>query len=469
MTQSNGIAFGPGVRALVIGLGRSGIATTEVLRERGVDVVATDEKEPRVLAAAIAGVEEVGATFMVPAQLDSALRKLDLAVLSPGVPLAGKLAQRVIAAGVPVFSEIEVAYRLCKAPIIAVTGTKGKSTTTALIGHLLRSAGKEVLVGGNIGNPLIREVTFAEAGDWVVAEVSSFQLETVRTFKPRISVLLNLSADHLDRYESMDAYAEAKYRIFERQDAGDTFIGNLEDERVFALHPKNGGGRVRAKTQWFSMGARDDLANAFLRGGDVLYAAKAGTPHPLVVMERSEIPLLGEHNVQNALAAMLTALAAGLPVEAVRDGLRSFKPMHHRLQSVGEVRGVRFVDDSKATNPGSVIAALRAFEQPVILIAGGKSKGTDFREMGQVISTRAKMVILIGEAAYEIADTINGPLVQRARSMEDAVARAGGAARPGDVVLLSPGCASFDMFDSAEHRGDEFVRAMQGLREHTGA
>jgi UDP-N-acetylmuramoylalanine--D-glutamate ligase len=349
-----------------------------------------------------------------------------------------------------------------------VTGTKGKSTTTALIGHLLRSAGKSVLVGGNIGNPLIREVTEAQPGDWVVAEVSSFQLETVRAFKPRISVLLNISADHLDRYNSMEDYAEAKYRVFANQDEGDTFIGNLEDERVFALHRSAGGERIRARSQWFTMGAHEDFANAYVRGGELYYTALAGG-QAVDVLQRSEIPLLGEHNVQNALAAVLAALAAGLTLDEVRAGLKTFKAMHHRLQSVADVGGVRYVDDSKATNPGSVIAALRAFEQPVILIAGGKSKGTDFREMGQVISSRAKTVILIGESAGEIAGSVNGPAVQRARSMDDAVARARDCARPGDVVLLSPGCASFDMFDSAEHRGEEFARAVRGLKEHAGA
>lgn len=457
-----------GMRALVIGIGRSGLGATQVLRERALGVIVTDEKEPRMLGSAIAAAEAMGAKFVAPADLPDALRGLDFAVLSPGVPLAGRLAQSVLRADVPLLSEIEIAYQLCKAPMIAVTGTKGKSTTTALIGHLLRAAGKSVLVGGNIGNPLVREVTEARAGDWVVAEVSSFQLETVRTFKPRISVLLNISADHLDRYNSMDDYAQAKYRIFANQDAGDTFVGNLEDERVFALHRHAAAAPMHAKAQWFTTGPREELANAYLRGGEIYYAPRAGGPAERV-LQRSEVPLLGEHNVQNALAAMLAALAAGLSLDDVRSGIKTFKAMHHRLQSVTEAAGVRYVDDSKATNPGAVIAALRAFEHPVILIAGGKSKGTDFREMGQVISSRAKSVILIGEAAAEIAATIKGPDVQRARSMDDAVARARAAARSGDVVLLSPGCASFDMFDSAEDRGEQFARAARSLREPAGA
>ncbi|GAC1390068.1 MAG: UDP-N-acetylmuramoyl-L-alanine--D-glutamate ligase [Vulcanimicrobiaceae bacterium] len=465
MNANNGLIFGPGMRALVLGVGRSGLASTEVLCGLGVQVLATDEKEPRVLVSAMQAIEQCGARFVTPAQLDSVLPQIDIAVLSPGIPLNGSLTQRIARANIPIVSEIEVAYRLCKAPIIAISGTKGKSTTTALVGHVLRSAGKTVYLGGNIGNPLIREVLQATAQDWVVAEVSSFQLETIRLFKPRISVLLNLSADHLDRYDSMDAYIAAKHRIFENQDGKDTFVGNLQDERIFALHGKPMG----ATASWFTAGTREKLATVCIEHGAILHVPPGGGLS-VPIMRRSEIPLLGEHNVQNALAAITVAIAAGITDPAVlRAGVMSFKPMSHRLQTVAEIDGIRYVDDSKATNPGAVIAALRAFEAPVILIAGGKSKGTDFREMGQVISSRAKTLILIGEAANEIAAAVNGPATQRARSMEEAVARARDAARPGDVILLSPGCASFDMFDSAEHRGELFVKTVRALREPADA
>ncbi|MDP9018520.1 MAG: UDP-N-acetylmuramoyl-L-alanine--D-glutamate ligase [Candidatus Eremiobacteraeota bacterium] len=465
MNATTGLIFGPGMRALVLGVGRSGLASVEVLCELGVQVLATDEKEPRVLVSALQTIEQCGARFVTPAQLDSVLPQIDIVVLSPGIPLSGALTQRIARANIPILSEIEVAYRLCKAPIIAISGTKGKSTTTALIGHMLRSAGKTVYMGGNIGNPLIREVLDAGPKDWVVAEVSSFQLETIRLFKPRISVLLNLSADHLDRYDSMDAYAAAKYRIFENQDGKDTFVGNLQDERIFALHAQP----MRPKQSWFTDGTRQELATVCLEQGQILRGPPGGG-NSVPIMLRSEIPLLGEHNVQNALAAITVAIAAGIDDPAVlRAGVLSFKPMSHRLQTVAEIDGIRYVDDSKATNPGAVIAALRAFEAPVILIAGGKSKGTDFREMGQVISSRAKVLVLIGEAANEISVSVKGPATQRARSMEEAVARARDAARPGDVILLSPGCASFDMFDSAEHRGELFVKTVRALREPADA
>lgn len=450
--------IGPQTRALVVGLGRTGLSTVHVLAGRGVQVFATDEQAPSAILPQIKQLGSYGATFIMPGELTALLARIDMCVISPGVPMAGALARSIADAGVPIYSEIEIAYRLCRAPIIAVTGTKGKSTVTALIGHLLRSAGQSVHVGGNIGNPLIGEAVIATPQSWVVAEVSSFQLETVRDFRPRVSVLLNISADHLDRYESFEHYAQAKYAIFRNQTADDTFIGNLDDERIAALRPS-------ARTLWFTAGRHRERATMFLDNGAIWYGPFQAQGQLHEMMRRSEIPLLGEHNVQNVLAALLACLAAGIDEPTLRAGVRTFAGMPHRLQLVEEIAGVRYIDDSKATNPGSVIAALRAFDEPVILIAGGKSKRTDFRELGRVASTRAKHLLLIGEAAEEIASCVNGPVVERARSMEDAVHRARQVARPGDVVLLSPACASFDMFASAEDRGEKFTAAVRALRD----
>jgi UDP-N-acetylmuramoylalanine--D-glutamate ligase len=446
---------------LVIGLGRSGQASVEVLRARGAAVCAVDEKPRAELAGAIAHLEARGARFIEPAALDAALPHFTSAVLSPGVPLNGALVRRVQAANVPVFSEIEVASRLCKAPIVAVTGTKGKSTTTSLIGHLLRSGGGRVFVGGNIGNPLIAEVVDATANDWVVAEVSSFQLESIRSFKPRVGVILNISADHLDRYYSMDEYAEAKFRIFANQSERDAFVGNLDDDRLAALHWQEDSNRVRGRQLWFTMSDRHERATMYLRDGALVYAPITGDPRPVEIMRRDEIPLAGEHNVQNVMAALLAALATGLDPHLLREGVMSFAPMAHRLQPIGEFDGVLYVDDSKATNPGAVIAALRAYDRPIVLIAGGKSKKTDFSELGESIDARAKAVVLIGEAAAEIGSAIRRAPKSEARSMEEAVHVARSLARPGDVVLLSPACASFDMFASAEDRGEQFAAAVR--------
>jgi UDP-N-acetylmuramoylalanine--D-glutamate ligase len=455
-------------RVLVIGLGRSGLATCAVLRERGAAVYATDEGSLEALAPAIAEVEAGGTRFVTPSALPSTLGDLTLAVLSPGIPLNGELVRRVQAARVPVYSEIEVAYRICRAPIVAVTGTKGKTTTTALIGALFRGAGKRTWVGGNIGNPLIRETAQAGPDDWVVAEVSSFQLESIRSFKPRIATILNLSPDHLDRYHSMDEYTEAKFRIFANQGPGDTFVGNLDDHIVGSLAALDGDTqRIPARALWFAR-APHRLTTVYLRGDRITYAPPTGDPRPIDIMPVGEIPLVGAHNVENVLAAMLVGLAASLSPAVLRDAVRAFTPLDHRLERVDEQGGVLFVNDSKATSPSAVIAALRAFARPVVLIAGGKSKRTEFGELGAVISQRAKAVVLIGEAADDLAAAIAGVETVRATSMEEAVRAAGAVASAGDVVLLSPGCASFDMFESAEARGEAFRDAVRS-REPAGA
>lgn len=449
-------------RILVIGLGRSGLASCEVLRSRGATVYATDEKDPAALHDAIGEVQRLGATFVAPHDLQTIAATLTSAVLSPGVPLNNALVRLVQRAHVPVYSEIEVAYRLGRAPIVAVTGTKGKTTTTALIGHLFREAGRATRVGGNIGNPLIAETVQASADDWIVAEVSSFQLEGIRSFKPRVAVLLNVEPDHLDRYHSMDEYSEAKFRIFSNQGPHDVFIGNLDDPVIAALAEGEGAMRIPSRAFWFAR-APHRMTTLYVRRGWITYAPSSGDPRPIEIMPVDEIPLLGAHNVSNVLAAVLAGLATGIDREVLRAGVRTFTSLPHRLQTVAERDGIRFVDDSKATNPGAVVAALEALEgSPIVLIAGGKSKRADFAEMGAAIARRAKSAILIGEAADEIAATIDSPIVERASSMDEAVEIARRRATAGDVVLLSPGCASFDMFDSAEHRGDEFARAVSG-------
>jgi UDP-N-acetylmuramoylalanine--D-glutamate ligase len=464
------MGFDASETVLVIGLGRSGLACVEVLRGRGATVYATDEKAPDGLRDAIARVEALGASFVAPTDIGRVAASSASAVLSPGIPLTSAVVRAVQAAGVPVLGEIEVAYRLCAAPIIAVTGTKGKSTTTALIGHLLRAAGKNVRVGGNIGNPLIGEVEGLTADDWVVAEVSSFQLETIRAFRPRVAVLLNVAPDHLDRYGSMDEYAEAKYRIFANQGMHDAFVGNLDDERLAALQwQRDEQHRVQARQLWFTLGAHHERATMYLSDDAIVYAPINGDPRPVALVTRDEIQLAGEHNVQNVMAALLAALAVGCEPTRLREAVKSFVPMAHRLQPVGDIDGVLYVDDSKATNPGAVQAALAAYDRPIVLITGGRSKGTAFEEMGRAIDRCAKAAVLIGEASGEIEAALETTPVKRATSMGDAVAKARALAQAGDVVLLSPGCASFDMFASAEDRGEQFTAAVVALGETAGA
>ena len=463
MIESTSGRFDRTDHALVIGLGRSGRASVDVLRARLGSVAATDEAPLEQLGDALEELRAANVRFIPPDALDAALESITVAVLSPGIPLNNPLVRRVQAKGIPVFSEVEVAYRICRAPIVAVTGTKGKTTTTALIGALFAAAGKTVHVGGNIGNALIGETADAAPDDWVVAEVSSFQLESIRSFKPRVSLILNVTPDHLDRYHSMEEYAEAKFRIFANQGPSDTFVGNLDDP-IVASAPGEDGNRIKARAMWFS-GEPHRQSTLYLRNGEmIVYAPPVGDPRPVDIMRTAEIPLLGRHNVENVMGAVLVALAAGLPIEAIREGVRSFQALGHRLEQVAEIDGVSYIDDSKATNPGSVIAALRSFDRPTILIAGGKAKGTDFAEMGKVVSSRAKAVVLIGDAADEIAGVIKRAKIVRASSMEEAVARARALAESGDVVLLSPGCASFDMFQSAEHRGELFAEAVRALQ-----
>ncbi|HEY9085152.1 MAG TPA: UDP-N-acetylmuramoyl-L-alanine--D-glutamate ligase [Candidatus Tyrphobacter sp.] len=447
---------------LVIGLGKSGLASTAVLRERGAVVFATDEKVREGLLDAIAAIEAHGARFVAPADLDEILDRITSAVLSPGIPPTSAVVRRVVSAGIPVIGEVELAWRLCGAPIVAVTGTKGKSTTTALIGALLRACARDVRVGGNIGDPLVGQVGSAAPSSWVVAEVSSFQLETIRTFRPRIAVLLNVVPDHLDRYRSLDEYADAKLRIAVNQGVGDTLVIDLDDPRLAAFRTRREREGCRMRILGYTLRDARGVAMS-LHGEQICYAPPDGDAMP--ILDRADVPLAGEHNLRNVMAALLAALAAGCEIAPLRDAVRAFHALPHRLQAIGEVDAVLYVDDSKATNPDAAIAALTAYDRPVVLIAGGRSKGTDFAKFGAAIRARAKALIAIGESAEEIARAAGDVPHEIAESVEDAVERARRYARPGDVVLLSPACASFDMFASAEERGERFTRAVNALRE----
>jgi UDP-N-acetylmuramoylalanine--D-glutamate ligase len=461
VTNNTTIGFDSSERVLVIGLGRSGRASIDVLRRRGARVYATDEQSAHDLESTVVELEKQDVAFIPPASLEDSIAGVTSAIISPGVPLNSELVRRIQAKRIPVFSEIEVAYRICKAPIVAITGTKGKTTTTVLVGEIFKHAGYKTRVGGNIGNPLIEQTVDAGEDEWVIAEVSSFQLESIRSFKPRISLILNISPDHLDRYHSMDEYTEAKFRIFANQGPGDTFVGNLDDPRIATLAEGENASRVHARALWFASAPHRNTT-LYLRGEKmIVYAPPTGDPRPVEVMRVDEIPLRGAHNVENAMGAILTALAAGIEPSIARAAVSAFEPLPHRLELVGTIDGVDYVDDSKATNPGSVIAALRSFDRPIVLIAGGKAKGTDFAELGKVASSRTKGVVLIGESAEAIAGTIKRAQVHRADSMREAIETARRIAESGDVVLLSPGCASFDMFSSAEARGDEFVKIVE--------
>ncbi len=453
-----------GRRVLVVGLGRSGRASVSALLARGASVVATDEQQPERLREAISGITSQGAYFASPGELRGRLEGFEMAVLSPGIPQTAAVVADIAAAGVPIIGEVELAYRLRRAPIVAVTGTKGKSTTSALIGHLLNACGLPARVGGNIGNALVGEVDAPGEYEWIVAELSSFQLETVTTFHARVAVLLNIAPDHLDRYASMDDYARAKYNVFARQDDGDWFVGNAEDARVAGLR---GDDELRARQLWFTLSDSLDGAGMYVREGMLTFSPGNGR-ETIEVARASSMPLPGAHNVQNAMAALLAAIAAGCDPVRAGSALATFGGLHHRLERIVERAGVAYVDDSKSTTPHSTIAALRSFSRPIVLIAGGRAKGGDFDELGREIHDRVKALIPIGEAGPQIARAA-GVHAAPAASMRAAVERACDAAAPGDIVLLSPACASFDMFASAEDRGERFAEAVAGLGERTRA
>ncbi len=441
-----------GERALVIGLGKSGLAVCEVLRERGWEVLATDEFPERATNA-IAHVASLGVAFVPTDKLQKALLGSEVAVLSPGIPPSARPVSIAWAMGCTVIGEAELAWRFATAPILAVTGTKGKSTTSALLAHLLRAAGKKTALGGNIGDPLIREV-LPEGLDAIVAELSSFQLESISRFRARVAVLLNISADHLDRYGSMDEYASAKYRIVENSQSEDTLVANRDDDRVWCF-ARNSAAKISVID--YSL---VDPAARIAAIDDKIVDTRAGKD----LAKFSDVPLLGRHNLANTMAALGAALAFGVDPQHFPAALRSFTGMAHRLQLVAEIGGVRYVDDSKATNPEATIAALESFSQPIVAIVGGRAKGTEFGALGDALAKHARAVLTIGEAAEELRSALAGRVPsERPSTMAEAVVRASELAHEGDVVLLSPACASFDMFRSAEHRGEEFATAVRAL------
>jgi UDP-N-acetylmuramoylalanine--D-glutamate ligase len=447
-----------GRRVSVVGLGRSGLAAARLLVACGARVVATDEKPLASLGVAVRALETEGVRILAGGHPAEAFRGADLVVVSPGVPLdTPVLAQ--LRAVTPVIGELELAWRVMDADTIAITGTNGKTTTTALLGALLRQQARAVLIGGNIGTPLAAHALTFPADGIVVAETSSFQLETIEAFRPRVAVVLNVTPDHLDRHKTFAAYLRAKARIFENQTAADCAVLNWDDEVTRSLAP-----RTVAHVLWFSrLEALDH--GAFVRDGWIVAKLNG---HAEEICPLAEIALRGAHNVENVLAATAGALWTGMAPEAIRRGIGVFRGVPHRIEFVRDIGGVAFFNDSKGTNVASTIKALESFGEPIVLIAGGKGKGQDFGPLAQVARGRLVHAVLIGEDGEKVGQALQaaGVAVTPAASFEAAVRTARGLAAPGHVVLLSPACASFDMFDSFEHRGDVFRALVLALPEH---
>jgi UDP-N-acetylmuramoylalanine--D-glutamate ligase len=475
-------------RGLVVGLGKSGMAAALFLREQGARVTVSDSRSAIALTNEIPALLDAG--IMVEAGGHGLLtfRRQDLIVVSPGVPYDTPELKQVRAYGKdgpPIIGELELASRFLQGNVLAITGSNGKTTTTSLLGKIFADAGRPTLVGGNIGTPVIdlvaesvrlsrgsatqagpstalrsaQDDSSAEGvGDvWSVLEVSSFQLETVVEFHPRIAVVLNITPDHLDRHGTFETYAAMKARITERQGPEDFLVLNGEDKPTQMV-----AGKTKAQVFWFS-GRRPIKQGAFVHGESILFVPREGAQAE-PVMPVAEIPLKGAHNVENVLAAVCAARLAGIPAESIRASVKSFKAVEHRLEYVDSVRGVAFYNDSKATNVDATRKALEAFPGGVRLILGGKDKNSDYRELSDLLRARVKTVATIGSAAEKIERQLAGVVkIVSAGTLEVAVRGLAHDAQPGDVVLLAPACSSFDQFDSYEHRGRVFKELVKQL------
>lgn len=436
-----------GKKVTVLGAARSGVAVSKLLARKEAKVFLSEKASPDDKIREVDALKKAN----IPSEFGGHTDRIfdaDMWVVSPGIPYSSPVLQVARDREVPVWGELEVASWFCQSPIVAVTGSNGKSTTTVLLGTIFRTAEISCIVAGNIGQPLSDYVEETVPDGVAVVEVSSFQLETILHFHPRIAIFLNLTPDHLDRHGSMQNYGKIKSRLFENQDGNDYLIFNGKDPQV--LHFTQS-----AVSQKVVFGLEDNaLKCGYIRNGVMILRLDDEDEE---ILPAGEISIRGEHNVANSLAAALAARSMGVEVDSIRQALKTFKGLPHRMEFAREVDGIEWVNDSKATNTDSVWYALGSFSTPVILIAGGRDKNSDFTVLRDRIQEGVRSVVLLGEATEKIEEALRGlcPLV-RAASLKEAVNRARALAHRGDVVLLSPGCASFDMFKNFEDRGEQF-------------
>ena len=436
-----------GKRVLVVGLARTGVATSLFCAARGAIVTATDTRTENAIGEALPQLRAAGVHLELGGHSKEIFLKQDLIIPSPGVPADAPLLQTARLNGITSWSEIELAGRFLKGRLIGITGSNGKTTTTSLIEHILRSAGVPTILAGNIGTPLISIVEQTNDRTIAVAELSSFQLELIETFRPNISVFLNLTPDHLDRHHTFEAYGAAKTRIFENQTEADSAVLNADDPATTKHAP------AKPQVFWFSRKQRV-AQGAFVREAEIIFRREGKDES---VLKIQDIPLAGAHNVENVLAAVAATRLAGVEAAAIAKGVRSFSGVEHRLEFVAEIGGVRYYNDSKATNVDATLKALDAFPGRILVILGGKDKGSDYTLLQAPLREKAILALLIGAAADKIEKQIAGSVaIERVGTIERAVEIASHAARPGDIVLLAPACASFDQFDNYEHRGRVF-------------
>ncbi len=442
------------MRLLVVGLARTGVATALFCAKHNAIVTATEARTEDELGDAPAKLREAGVTLELGGHTEKTYLAQDLIVPSPGVPADDPFLQTARSKGITVWSEIELAYRFLEGKLIGITGSNGKTTTTTLVHHILESAGIPTFLAGNVGTPLISCVEGMKSDTVTVAELSSFQLELIEKFRPDIGLFLNLTPDHLDRHKTMEAYADSKARIFENQTELDAAVLNADDPPTVLYAPK------KPQVFWFSRKLRVEQG-ACLSGDDIIIVHHAKEEF---VMKRAEIPLAGAHNVENVLAAVTAARLAGVDTAAIAQAVRSFAGVEHRLEFVAEIAGVRYYNDSKATNVDATLKALDAFPGRILIILGGKDKGSDYTVLQKPLREKAILALLIGAAADKIEKQIAGSVaIERASTLDRAVEIAAHAAQPGDIVLLAPACASFDQFQNYEQRGRVFKELVQQL------
>jgi UDP-N-acetylmuramoylalanine--D-glutamate ligase len=442
-------------RVLVVGLGKSGVASALFLKDRGARVTVSDTKSPDQLRDEIPLLLDHGITVETGGHGERTFRGQDLIVVSPGVPVDAAPLVQARASGEPVIGEIELAAQNLTGPIVAITGSNGKTTTTTLAGEILATGGLPVAVGGNIGTPAISLIAAATKETIFVLEISSFQLETIQTFRPKVAVILNITPDHLDRHRTFQTYVDAKARIFENQQPSDLAVLNADDPTCRTLRD-----RTRAQVFWFSR-KQEVQSGAYVRDGKILFRDATGQRQIMLV---SEIPLKGAHNVENVLAGVCAGALMGCEPANIRKAVQGFKAVEHRLEYVATIKGVEYFNDSKATNVDATIKALESFPKNIHLILGGKDKGSDYTVLNDLLRERVKRVYTIGAAAEKIESHIKGAAeIVHAETLENAIRRAAAVAQAGDIVLLAPACASFDQFQSYNHRGRVFKEVVQSL------
>ncbi|MCF8010633.1 MAG: UDP-N-acetylmuramoyl-L-alanine--D-glutamate ligase [Clostridiales bacterium] len=447
-----------GVPVLVIGAARSGISAARFLAQRGARPVLTDNKTAEEL--------DINSELLKKSNIELSLgncpeiypESFHMAVVSPGVPLWASPVIKAEEAGVPVIGELELAWRFVNSPVVAITGTNGKTTTTVLTGQVFKDAGYKTFVAGNIGIPFIDIVEEVDPESVVVLEVSSFQLETTAFFRPRVGVVLNLTPDHLDRHVSIEEYARCKARIFDSQSKNDTAVLNYDDPLVYKM-------RQQAPGEVIFFSRKHILEKGvFVEDGKVF--ARLSTGKSMFIMNASAVSIPGSHNLENALAVIACGLAVGVRSEMLASTLSEFSGVSHRLELAAEINKVKYVNDSKGTNPEASIKALQAYNEPVVLIAGGRNKGNDFSELAVQINKKARVVIVLGESAQEIKGAVEkqgNTRILKADDLKHAVILAHEEARTGEIVLMSPACASWDMFNDYEERGEYFKNIVKSL------